>query len=177
MYQKDAGCFTCTASFLCVTTSTVPPPGAFTGLRHIVKNHKARTTRLHVLILILVELDPRTVTYLFSFFTYFLCSRLQPSSLYSSSCLKSPAFCIGEPFSMAAVAQPTSATAADDVLQSRAKIIMMKAQVFPAPKVQCDVMIACAAGGRHCCMHRRYTICREHCRYSGWVTNEVYSRH
>ena len=59
MYQKDADCFPRAASFLCVITSTVPPPAACTGLRHIVKNHKARTTRLHVLILV--------STYSFSF--------------------------------------------------------------------------------------------------------------
>ena len=56
MYQKYVDCFPCTASLLCMITSKVPLPAAFTGLRHKVKNHKARTTRLLVLILLVSTL-------------------------------------------------------------------------------------------------------------------------
>ena len=55
MYQKDVDCFPCTASLLCVVTSEVPLPAASAGLRHSVKNHNARTTRLHVLIIVLLQ--------------------------------------------------------------------------------------------------------------------------
>ena len=54
MYQKDVDVIsvytTDSVTLLGMITSKVPLIAAFTGLRHSVKNHKARNTRLHALI-------------------------------------------------------------------------------------------------------------------------------
>ena len=52
--RRTLACFPCTPQavpLLCVATSIVPLPAAAAGLRHSVKNQKARTTRLLILVI------------------------------------------------------------------------------------------------------------------------------